>query len=56
MLVRWGNFYTKKPVKTVSDLKGMKIRVQQSPLMVGMAEGLGAVATPLDFGQVYSAL
>ncbi len=50
------NFYTKRPVKTVSDLKGMKIRVQQSPLMVGMVEGLGAVATPLDFGQVYSAL
>jgi tripartite ATP-independent transporter DctP family solute receptor len=50
------NFYTKKPVKTVTDLKGMKIRVQQSPLMVGMVEGLGAVATPLDYGQVYSAL
>ena len=50
------NFYTKKPVKSVTDLKGMKIRVQQSPLMVGMVEGLGAVATPLDYGQVYSAL
>lgn len=50
------NFYTKRPVKTVADLKGMKIRVQQSPLMVGMVEALGAVATPLDFGQVYSAL
>ncbi len=50
------NFYTKKPVKSVTDLKGMKIRVQQSPLMVGMIEGLGAVATPLDFGEVYSAL
>ena len=50
------NFYTKKQVKTVSDLKGMKIRVQQSPLMVGMVEGLGAVATPLPYGEVYSAL
>jgi TRAP-type C4-dicarboxylate transport system substrate-binding protein len=29
------NFYTKKQVKTVGDLKGMKIRVQQAPLMVG---------------------
>ena len=34
----------------------MKIRVQQSPLMVGLVEGLGAVATPLDYGEVYSAL
>lgn len=50
------NFYTKKQVKTVSDLKGMKIRVQQAPLMVGMVEALGAVATPLAFGEVYSAL
>ncbi len=50
------NFYTKKQVKTVADLKGMKIRVQQAPLMVGMVEALGAVATPLPFGEVYSAL
>jgi tripartite ATP-independent transporter DctP family solute receptor len=50
------NFYTKKPVKTVADLKGMKIRVQQAPLMVGMVEALGAVATPLPYGEVYSAL
>jgi tripartite ATP-independent transporter DctP family solute receptor len=50
------NFYTKKQVKAVGDLKGMKIRVQQAPLMVGMVEALGAVATPLPFGEVYSAL
>jgi tripartite ATP-independent transporter DctP family solute receptor len=50
------NFYTKKLVKTVGDLKGMKIRVQQAPLMVGMIEALGAVAAPLPFGEVYSAL
>jgi len=50
------NFYTKKQVKTVADLKGMKIRVQQAPLMVGLVEALGAVATPLAFGEVYSAL
>ncbi|MEW6264437.1 MAG: TRAP transporter substrate-binding protein [Thermodesulfobacteriota bacterium] len=50
------NFYTKKQVKTVADLKGMKIRVQQAPLMVALVEALGAVATPLAFGEVYSAL
>ena len=50
------NFYTKKQVKTVSDLKGMKIRVQQAPLMVGLVEALGAVASPLPYGEVYSAL
>lgn len=50
------NFYTKKPVKTVNDLKGLKIRVQQAPLMVAMVQALGAIATPLPFGEVYSAL
>ena len=51
------SFYTtKKPVKTVADLKGMKIRVQQSDLYVAMIEALGASATPMPFGEVYTAL
>ncbi len=50
------NFYTKKLVKSPADLKGLKIRVQQSALMVGLVESLGAVATPLPYGEVYSAL
>jgi len=44
------------PIKKVADLKGLKIRVQQSALMVGLVEALGAVATPMPFGEVYSAL
>ncbi|RKX92415.1 MAG: TRAP transporter substrate-binding protein [Spirochaetes bacterium] len=44
------------PIKSVADLKGLKIRVQQSALMVGLVEALGAVATPMPFGEVYSAL
>ena len=50
------NFYAKRQVKTMADLKGMKIRVMQAPLMVGMIECLDAVATPMPFGEVYSAL
>lgn len=50
------SFYTRKKVTTVADLRGMKIRVQQAPLMVGMVESLGAIATPLPYGDVYSAL
>lgn len=30
------NFYAKKPVRTPQDLKGMKIRVQQSPASISM--------------------
>ncbi len=51
------NFYnSKREVKQPSDLKGMKIRVQQSELMVNLVSALGAVATPMDFGEVYSGL
>lgn len=51
------NFYnSKKEIKTVADLKGMKIRVQESKLMMGLVSALGAVPTPMPFGEVYSAL
>jgi tripartite ATP-independent transporter DctP family solute receptor len=51
------SFYNSvRPVETVADLEGMKIRVQESRLMVGLVEALGAVATPMPFGEVYSGL
>ncbi len=51
------NFYnSKRPVSKPSDLAGLKIRVQESELMVGMVSGLGAVATPMAYGEVYSGL
>lgn len=51
------SFYTvKKPVKALEDLKGMKIRVQQSDLFVGMIKALGANPTPMPYGEVYTAL
>jgi len=51
------SLYTaKKPVKTVADMKGMKIRVQQSDLFVAMIEALGANPTPMPYGEVYTGL
>jgi TRAP-type C4-dicarboxylate transport system substrate-binding protein len=49
-------YSVKKPVKTVADTKGMKIRVQQSDLWVSLMEAMGANATPMPFGEVYTAL
>lgn len=49
-------YSVKKPVKTVADSKGMKIRVQQSDLWVSLMEAMGANATPMPFGEVYTAL
>ena len=51
------NFYnTKKEIKKVSDLKGMKIRVQDNELMMDLISVLGASPTPMAFGEVYGAL
>lgn len=51
------NFYTvDKPIETPADLKGLKIRVQQSPTNVQMMSLLGGSATPMGFGDVYTAL
>ncbi len=51
------SFYnTKRPIKTLADLKGMKIRVQQSKLMMDMVKALGGSPTPMATGDIYSAL
>jgi tripartite ATP-independent transporter DctP family solute receptor len=51
------SLYTaKKPVKSLADVKGMKIRVQQSDLFVAMIEAMGANATPMPYGEVYTGL
>jgi tripartite ATP-independent transporter DctP family solute receptor len=50
------NFYTTEPVRSLADLQGMKIRVQPSEISIRMVELLGAVPTPMNYGEVYSAL
>ena len=48
------NFYTvNKPITSPADLKGLKIRVQQSPTNVEMMRLLGGSAAPMGFGEVY---
>ncbi len=51
------SFYnSKRPINSPADMKGLKIRVQNSDLFVATMEALGADATPMEFGQVYEAL
>jgi tripartite ATP-independent transporter DctP family solute receptor len=50
------SFYTKTPVQSPADLKGLKIRVMQANIFVTLVESFGASAQPLPFGEVYSAL
>ena len=51
------SFYNRtKPVNSVEDLKGMKFRVIQSDIFVDMVTALGANATPMPYGEVYSSI
>jgi tripartite ATP-independent transporter DctP family solute receptor len=51
------NFYnTKKPVKTLADLKGMKVRVMGNPMFVDMANSMGGNGVAMGYDQVFSAL
>ncbi len=51
------SFYnSKQPINTPADMKGMKIRVQQSDMFISLVSALGANATPMNFGEVYSGL
>lgn len=51
------SFYNSiKEIKTMADLEGMKIRVQESEMMMGLVSSVGGSPTPMAFGEVYSAL
>src|ERR1700682_139734 len=46
----------KKPVKTPEDLAGLKIRTLPQPVITECLRLMGAAATPLAFGEIYTAL
>lgn len=51
------SFYTKnKPVETPADIKGLKIRVMESPTAVRLIQSFGGSPTPVSFGELYTAL
>jgi len=45
-----------KPINSPDDLKGFKIRLPVAPLFIALFKHLGASPTPINFGEVYSAL
>ncbi|MBN2442401.1 MAG: TRAP transporter substrate-binding protein [Spirochaetales bacterium] len=51
------SFYnTKKAIRSMEDLQGMKFRVMQNEVFVNMVSALGASATPMAYGEVYTSL
>lgn len=51
------SFYnSQKPIETLEDLAGLKFRVMENDVFVDMMDALGANATPMPYGEVYSAI
>lgn len=51
------SFYTTdRPIRKPEDLEGLKIRTMNSPVAIRMVNLMGGAATPISFGELYSAL
>ena len=51
------SFYScTEPIREPDDLEGMKVRVMSSRVAIEMVESFGAAATPISFGELYTAL
>ena len=56
MFEGWQWMTTQEPVKTLEDVKGTKLRVMGSKLLVEDYKSYGASPTPMSYGEVYSGL
>ncbi|MBN8503610.1 MAG: TRAP transporter substrate-binding protein [Burkholderiales bacterium] len=50
------SLYAKKPVRSLADAKGLKVRVPQTDVWVAAMAAIGANATPMPIGEVYTGL
>lgn len=50
------SFYAKRPIRSVADMKGLKVRVQPSDMWISVMEAMGGNATPIPYAELYTAL
>ena len=50
------NIYSSKPIRSLADVKGMKLRVPESPIFMSLCESFGCSGTPMSVGELYTAL
>jgi len=46
----------KRPIKTLADMKGLKLRIMMNDMNADMYKALGAVPTPIPSGEIYSSI
>lgn len=47
---------SKKPINSLADAKGVKLRAMQNPLFIDIYEAFGFTVTPTDWGELYTSL
>jgi tripartite ATP-independent transporter DctP family solute receptor len=47
--------YTKVPVRSLAEVKGVKLRVLPTPAFIETFKAMGAIPTPIPFGELYMA-
>jgi tripartite ATP-independent periplasmic transporter solute receptor, DctP family len=50
------HFHTTKEIKSLADMKGLKIRAMQSPIHIDIFKALGANPTPIPYTEVYTSM
>lgn len=50
------HLFTSKPINTVDDFKGLKIRTMENPVDVGIFNAIGAQATPMAYSELFTAI
>jgi len=50
------HLYTKKPVREAADLRGMKIRMQNNPVLLDTMQAMGGNGVAMSTGEIFSAL
>ena len=62
VIIAWANLgsrsvlNTKRPVYTPNDMKGLRVRVMEDPVLANSLNAMGGAATPLPWSEVYTAL
>ncbi len=50
------DIFANKPINSIADLKGIKIRTMSNPIQVDAFNLMGAIATPLPYSECFTAL
>lgn len=56
LLTGFRHTFTSKPITCIDDFKGMKIRVMENPVDVGIFNSIGAQATPMAYSELFTAI